>query len=78
VNGLLNILSNVSLEAGAWREWRVEVAQTMYTHVNKCKNDKIKGQKKNLMIRDFNQFLEYMSTLMHTSIMYLEVNIFAP
>jgi hypothetical protein len=24
-----------------------EVAQTMYTHVSKCKNDKIKGEKKN-------------------------------
>jgi hypothetical protein len=23
-----------------------EVAQTMHTHVSKCKNDKIKGQKK--------------------------------
>jgi hypothetical protein len=25
---------------------REEVAQTMYTHVNKCKNDKIKERKK--------------------------------
>jgi hypothetical protein len=25
---------------------RGEVAQTMYTHVSKCKNDKIKGEKK--------------------------------
>jgi hypothetical protein len=23
-----------------------KVAQTMYTHVSKCKNDKIKGEKK--------------------------------
>jgi hypothetical protein len=23
-----------------------EVAQTMYTHVSKCKNDKIKGERK--------------------------------
>jgi hypothetical protein len=23
-----------------------EVAQTMYTHVSKCKNDKVKGEKK--------------------------------
>jgi hypothetical protein len=26
--------------------WRGEVAQTMYTHVSKCKNDKIKEGKK--------------------------------
>jgi hypothetical protein len=25
--------------------WEGEVAQTMYTHVSKCKNDKIKGEK---------------------------------
>jgi hypothetical protein len=25
---------------------RGEVAQTMYTHVSKCKNDKIKGERK--------------------------------
>jgi hypothetical protein len=29
------------------REWgRGEVAQTMYTHVSKCKNDKIKRENK--------------------------------
>jgi hypothetical protein len=25
-----------------------EVAQTMYTHVSKCKNDKIKGEKEQM------------------------------
>jgi hypothetical protein len=25
-----------------------EVAQTMYIHVNKCKNEKLKGEKKNI------------------------------
>jgi hypothetical protein len=25
-----------------------EVAQTMYTHVSKCKNDKVKGERKKL------------------------------
>jgi hypothetical protein len=29
----------------AWKGWG-EVAQTMYTHVSKCKNDKIKGKKR--------------------------------
>jgi hypothetical protein len=29
---------------------RGEVAQTMHTHVSKCKNDKIKGEKKSLPI----------------------------
>jgi hypothetical protein len=29
-----------------WRNG--EVAQTMYTHVSKCKNDKIKERRKNL------------------------------
>jgi hypothetical protein len=28
-----------------WGGGRREVAQTMYTHVSKCKNDKIKGEK---------------------------------
>jgi hypothetical protein len=28
-----------------WGGERREVAQTMYTHVSKCKNDKIKGEK---------------------------------
>jgi hypothetical protein len=28
------------------RGWRGEGAQTMYTHVSKCKNDKIKERKK--------------------------------
>jgi hypothetical protein len=32
-----------SLEGGGW-----EGAQTMYSHVSKCKNDKIKEEKKNL------------------------------
>jgi hypothetical protein len=31
------------LEAGG-RVLRGEVPQTMYTHVSKCKNDKIKGE----------------------------------
>jgi hypothetical protein len=32
----------------AWKwGWRVgEVAQTVYTHVSKCKNDRIKGERK--------------------------------
>jgi hypothetical protein len=30
---------------GGWRS-KEEVAQTMYTHVSKCKNDKIKGERK--------------------------------
>jgi hypothetical protein len=36
------------LEAGYWGagEDGREVAQTMYTHVRKCKNDKIKGGEK--------------------------------
>jgi hypothetical protein len=33
------------MEAGG-QGWG-EVAQTMYTHVSKCKNNKIKGEKKN-------------------------------
>jgi hypothetical protein len=32
---------------------RREVAQTIYTHVSKCKNDKIKGEKKKEKIRLF-------------------------
>jgi hypothetical protein len=32
------------LEAG--RGWEGEVTQTVYTHVNKCKNNKIKERKK--------------------------------
>jgi hypothetical protein len=31
---------------------RGEVAQAMYTHVSKCKNDKIKGERKNNKILD--------------------------
>jgi hypothetical protein len=31
---------------GCWEWWEAEVAQTMYTHISKCKNDKIKGEKK--------------------------------
>jgi hypothetical protein len=27
-------------------EMRGEVARTMYTHVSKCKNDKVKGERK--------------------------------
>jgi hypothetical protein len=30
---------------------RGEVAQTMYTHTSKCKNDKIKGKKKKKSIQ---------------------------
>jgi hypothetical protein len=26
------------------------MAQTMYAHVSKCKNDKIKGERKNILI----------------------------
>jgi hypothetical protein len=33
------------LEVGGWKGCG-EGAQAMYTHVNKCKNDKIKGEKK--------------------------------
>jgi hypothetical protein len=32
------------------RRWMGEVAQTMYTHVNKCKNDKIKERKKKIYL----------------------------
>jgi hypothetical protein len=34
----------VLTRSGGWRSG--EVAQTMYTHVSKCKNDKIKERKK--------------------------------
>jgi hypothetical protein len=36
-----------------WEAWEdgVEVAQTMYTHVSKCKNDKIKGGEKRTKLR---------------------------
>jgi hypothetical protein len=30
---------------GGWRGWE-KVVQTMYTHVSKCKNGKIKGERK--------------------------------
>jgi hypothetical protein len=33
-------------KGGGWGEG--EVAQTMYMHVSKCKNDKIKGETKRL------------------------------
>jgi hypothetical protein len=32
-----------------------EVAQTMYTHVSKCKNNKIKGKKKNYINKSPNK-----------------------
>jgi U3 small nucleolar RNA-associated protein 14 len=34
--------------SGGWGNGGVggEVAQTIYTHVNKCKNDKLKGENK--------------------------------
>jgi hypothetical protein len=32
------------LEVG---DWGRELAQTIYTHVSKCKNNKIKGERKN-------------------------------
>jgi hypothetical protein len=35
---------------GDWGGWEgEEVAQTMYTHVSKCKNNKIKGEKNKKM-----------------------------
>jgi hypothetical protein len=39
------------LEAGVGKGWGVkgEVAKAMYTHVSKCKNDKIKGERKKLL-----------------------------
>jgi hypothetical protein len=43
------------LEAGGWGRRR-EVAQRMYTHVSKCKNDKNKRRGKN-MIYIHNGFL---------------------
>jgi hypothetical protein len=39
-----NWLKQVLTRSGGWRSG--EVAQTMYTHVSKCKNDKIKERKK--------------------------------
>jgi hypothetical protein len=29
-----------------------EVAQTMYTHVSKCKNDKMKGEKRKIKYKN--------------------------
>jgi hypothetical protein len=37
-----------------------EVAQTMYTHVSKCKNNKIKGEK-NSIVYKYHIFLIYSS-----------------
>jgi hypothetical protein len=41
------------------QEWiRGEVAQTMYTHVSKCTNDKIKGEKKKRTNTEFLNLLK--------------------
>jgi hypothetical protein len=37
-----------------------EVAQTMYTHVSKCKNNKIKGEKKKVQNMKSQNFLHYL------------------
>jgi hypothetical protein len=29
-----------------------KISQTIYTHLSKCKNDKIKGERKNISIQD--------------------------
>jgi hypothetical protein len=43
------LLENAN-SVGEWERerGRGEVAQTMYTYVSKCKNDKIKGEKNNM------------------------------
>jgi hypothetical protein len=48
---LFNKIGEEGGTGSAWKQGgeersRGEVAQTMYIHVSKCKNDKIKGEKK--------------------------------
>jgi hypothetical protein len=39
---LFNKIEEEGRTGSAWKQWGGEVAQTVYTHVSKCKNDKIK------------------------------------
>jgi hypothetical protein len=40
-----------NLRTGGWKRLCPEqVAQTMYTHIHKCKNNKIKRRKKNMLV----------------------------
>jgi hypothetical protein len=39
-------VKQVLARSGGWGVGRGKVSQTMYTHVSKCKNDKIKESKK--------------------------------
>jgi hypothetical protein len=60
---LFNKIKEEGRECSAWKQGfgggRGEgMAQIMYTHVSKCKNDKIKGEKKKIM-RGYPMFMNW-------------------